>query len=428
MVTSRPPTLSALTSSRFVAAMGVVAYHWVSLFTNNLHQRPPFPWWQRALFQGSLGVDFFFLLSGFILAYTYAVPDSGLKGTRRAFWVARLARIYPVYLLGLALDVIPYLGRSHHALGLVASGISVPLLLHAWLPFVIDAKSWNPPSWSLSVEAVFYLAFPFIVMRMARLGRNQLAWIAAASFAAFGALPLPLIVLGTLRGHAIPWWLDYIIQYNPVMRLPEFVLGVALGLLFLRQSASQSQQSVRLRARVCDLGLVAIICAVLLLALAPMHLPSSYPAGVLFVPLFASAIYLLAQPVGIVARAMSWSWMTWLGEISYGTYILHWPLWSWTSTFATRTLHMAIDSPALLIMYLAMLIAVSGLSYEYIERPARKAIRARWEHARPSSGSTSIAGVAGLVQPGTWLDASRLAGVVTRLRAFLMSGVNSPER
>ena len=111
---------------------------------------------------GYVGVSFFFVLSGFILVYTYA----GRNIVLRDFWQTRFARIYPAYLFALLLTSpfwiigalkmhVPFFafGERHFAL----TSALVVLLLQSWVPGA--ALSWNSVSWSLSVEAFFYAGF-----------------------------------------------------------------------------------------------------------------------------------------------------------------------------------------------------------------------------------------------------------------------------
>src|SRR4051794_18365339 len=94
--TPRPP-LRALTGLRFVAALQVLLYHVYAPGSASA------PGWVRALAgSGYVGVGLFFVLSGFVLAYNYLEPMEAGEVSPREFWAARLARIYPVYLLGLA--------------------------------------------------------------------------------------------------------------------------------------------------------------------------------------------------------------------------------------------------------------------------------------------------------------------------------------
>src|SRR4051812_44149081 len=124
---------------------------------------------------GSTGVTCFFVLSGFILVYTYGGEHLRLGH----FWQARFARIYPAYLLVLLLTApffftdpanMPFYEWSKHHLA--AASILAVAMLQAWVPRA--ALTWNPVCWSLSVEAFFYLLFPFILLRSKALTRAQL--------------------------------------------------------------------------------------------------------------------------------------------------------------------------------------------------------------------------------------------------------------
>ena len=116
------------------------------------------------LSHGYLAVGLFFLLSGFILAYTY---DGNIDGhaNRVRFWEARFARIYPVYLLSL---VMAFAFAGELALGTRAAVVA---MVQAWNPFNPDmAGAWNYPAWTLSAEAFFYICFPFRRCRGFRAG------------------------------------------------------------------------------------------------------------------------------------------------------------------------------------------------------------------------------------------------------------------
>src|SRR5688572_1698523 len=166
---SRVP-LHPLTSLRFFAAIGVVFYHTYATFLPS----KPFPAFvDRSIALGFLGVSCFFVLSGFILAYNYLdPPGSGSSGTVRAgprsFLIARFARIYPLYLLGLLIHapfIVAYRFSNEAsaitALGklIVSFGVNAGLA-QGWLAQL--KGGWNPPGWSLSAEAFFYLVFPFV--------------------------------------------------------------------------------------------------------------------------------------------------------------------------------------------------------------------------------------------------------------------------
>jgi peptidoglycan/LPS O-acetylase OafA/YrhL len=96
---ARPAPLDALTGIRFLAALHVVLYHYAGEIFASTH------WAVRALIAaGPSAVGLFYVLSGAVLTYSCTVADGGLTSSRRAFWTARFARIYPTYLLALILD------------------------------------------------------------------------------------------------------------------------------------------------------------------------------------------------------------------------------------------------------------------------------------------------------------------------------------
>jgi peptidoglycan/LPS O-acetylase OafA/YrhL len=389
METARRSTLGALTGARFLAAFWVVLYHFVFSFQEA--PEPASQWAKIAggnpfllvLAQGHLAVDFFFLLSGFILAYTYAADDAKVRGGNRSFWVARIARIYPVYLLGLLLGFGPYLADGHSLFGIGSATAAHFLLIQAWFPSTLD---WNLASWSLSVEGFFYLLFPLLLPLLARLSRTALWRAMLATWAAFGLL-LTLLWLTEPR-YGVLWWWSSAVRYNPLVSLPEFIVGVALGLLFLRGDLSWGRMRAW-RDHHFDwaIGVVGTLFVALLLVTAVQ----GYNAGaidsmaVLALPFLTALILLLAFGRGKIAQALARPRMQWLGEISYGIYIIHGPIWLLLSGLVIATLHVHTSNLALLIAFLTLTVAVAGLSFTYLERPARRYIRARWAQPQPVS-------------------------------------------
>ncbi|NOK14937.1 acyltransferase family protein, partial [Corallococcus exercitus] len=188
MASAPRPSLPALTGLRFFAALHVVAFH--------VTPREGRPGWLGALLDnGPASVTLFFILSGFVLAQAYLGSASPGPVSRRAFWVARLARIYPVYLLGLVLEAPPFFlavlrqenGWTLPALQrLLGVGAAVTSLTQAWIPPA--ACAWNCPGWSLSAEAFFYLLFPVLAGPLVRLGAKGLGWAAVCLIASSALL------------------------------------------------------------------------------------------------------------------------------------------------------------------------------------------------------------------------------------------------
>jgi peptidoglycan/LPS O-acetylase OafA/YrhL len=163
--------LPALTSLRFIAALAVVVLHYRDLLG-------PLPGWlMHAIVGGQFGVTFFFVLSGFILTYRYRDWFAGGVAATdyRRFQRFRLARIYPVYVLGLLLDTPWHLLERAWAGQLAADGPTFAASwlvnlagLQAWVPAVPYAMFWNTPAWSVAAEFFFYATFPWVCCTLAR--------------------------------------------------------------------------------------------------------------------------------------------------------------------------------------------------------------------------------------------------------------------
>lgn len=206
------PRVDSLTGLRWWAAFAVFVFHMKNL--------APLPVVEVLQF-GNYGVAFFFVLSGFVLAWS-AAPRVGPL----TFYMRRFARIYPAYLVALLLAIPvfvtftfdPARPWAHETtIGVMVLGI---LLLQGWSRDPSILFSGNPVAWTLSVEAFFYAMFP-------------LAARAIFSFRARGALVIAsgtVLVLVALRAATIVAPDSWIAQAPwPLLRLPEFILGMSLA-------------------------------------------------------------------------------------------------------------------------------------------------------------------------------------------------------
>ncbi len=374
--------LKPLTGLRFVAAMLVVVFHY------GLRTGEHFP----SLFSvGFVGVSFFFLLSGFILVYNYVDPEAHLRGTRRNFWVARFARIYPVYLFALLVAAGPFLWVHHSLVSRAVTGITSLTLTQAWVPSPAGT-TWDGPGWSLSAEAFFYLLFPACAIYIARLNRRRLYLVLGIMWVASVALAIALGHLDPTRGdfdHSWSW--ERILNYDPLVRLPEFLMGVALGRLFADRVRHQGATTTRY-ASPAIWSLIALGSIVVTLSWAHV-LPTDLISTGLFAPLFALLIYALAFSKGPLAALLSTPAMVLLGEASYALYILHYPIWDWMNRVLSghRTIHMGTLS--VFTVYVVIVIGTSILSLRLIEQPARRAIRRAFAEGALATSAEPRAGI-----------------------------------
>jgi peptidoglycan/LPS O-acetylase OafA/YrhL len=361
-----PVHLRPLTGLRFLAALLVVLYH-VGLASRLL--MPPI------VGIGYVGVGFFFVLSGFILTYTYLDANGQLSRSRDAFWGARIARVYPVYLVAYIIAVLPFVWHHDPRAHAILTGLSTLTLTQAWLPWSADA--WNGPGWSLSCEAFFYLLFPVIAIPIARLSRRRLGLAVNLFWLAALAGPLLYIAWNPDGLHTWGWadsaWIR-VVRFAPLIRLPEFLMGVALGRMFV---IDYTDVSARGTARLSRMGLVPLIALVGICVVPCSGVPLPYILlhDGLLDPLFGLLIYGLAWNTGRVATCLAMPAMVALGEASYALYILHVPLRDWLGRLISAP---TAGDPRCLVYwsaYLCLCIAFALLTMRFVEQPARRAIR-----------------------------------------------------
>jgi peptidoglycan/LPS O-acetylase OafA/YrhL len=202
--------LPSLTSLRFFAALVVLMRHTVP----DIY---PLPGLLELSLIGPIGVGFFFVLSGFILTWTWKPLER-----RRYFYMRRVARIVPLHVLTTVVAAALLISAGTP---LWLSTLVSLFLLQAWLtePFRLGG---NSPSWSLSVEAFFYALFPFIVRPLSRLSIRRCASVILAA----GALMAIWTIWYAVASKAgVPFLSAFSGYTNPVYRLGEFVIGVALA-------------------------------------------------------------------------------------------------------------------------------------------------------------------------------------------------------
>jgi peptidoglycan/LPS O-acetylase OafA/YrhL len=353
--------LVELTALRFFAAFHVVLFHTFYLAGPAAAAGAP-RWLLNIIGQGDAAVTLFFILSGFILTYS----TDGVAPEKRRFWIARLSRIYPLYALAFLLDLprvaSVFLSGGPGASGLAkmsVAGLAHLGMLQSWHPRL--TPTWNPPGWSISTEVFFYVVFPFVVPFMARSFRS-LALLAAL-------LLVPAILHALLLGAGVdlstPATYVFLRSF-PLLRLPEFLLGMALGFFFLR-----SRESIVHR----NLPIGRIVAAAVLVSLGWICVPRSEWGAVLnqlvLVPCFCVLIFSLALGTGPLGHGPRTRSLVYLGAASYGLYITHIPLLSFFILLPLPASFLRLFS------YLGACVLISCGLYRWVERPAQKWIRSR---------------------------------------------------
>jgi len=338
--------LRSLTSARGIAAWLVVIYH----IRSGANWAPA--WLMEFAHKGYLAVDFFFLLSGFVIYLSaHKAMLSGGAGAVPAFLARRFARIYPLYGVMLGLTVA-------FALLLRATGREDGNYPWAELPLHIvmmqnwgftPALSWNHPAWSISAEFAAYLLFPLLILctPITRLRRPNLL---AAMIVLLAILHLALNAFGeqTLGGD-IP-------RFGLLRCLIEFSCGALLCAFWLRGPDRDG------RAMAIAFAGATMFWSQWLLGLGSETW--AFPAGA------ACLILALAHASTLRRNPLHWAPLHYLGEISYATYMAHFMLFIWFK-IAFVTDARAIP-PVTMAAFLALAFAASVLLYHLVERPGRR--------------------------------------------------------
>jgi peptidoglycan/LPS O-acetylase OafA/YrhL len=371
--------LDALTGLRFVAAALILVHHSRVL-------RIPVP--SYAL---DHGVSLFFVLSGFILAYVYPRLDDW--PSVRTFLMLRVARIWPAHAFTLGLAVVV-------AATVVPAPFDKPrflanlVMVHAWIPSSPWYFSYNAPSWSISTEFFFYLAFPLLIWQWHKTWWWK--WLASAG------LVVVLVVVGKQAGlsaysPADTVTLHGLLFISPLARLFEFGSGMAAYSCF-----------AWLRPRTPGLGMAAgsmvevtiiAITAYFIIDVPPLRYAGRYldrgaqewlvhSGSVVVLPIL---IIVLALGLGLISRLLSTRLAIFLGEISYSVYLTHLLVYN----SYVRYWLPAGTAPDYLgwTLCIATTLTMSFLIWKFIETPARGAVRNRIgrQAGRKASARTPVA-------------------------------------
>jgi peptidoglycan/LPS O-acetylase OafA/YrhL len=344
--------IAPLTATRFFAALYVVLFHTVNASGFVL------PLWSLPILGfGRASVTFFFVLSGYILALVYLgrpVLD------RKRFWIARFARVYPLFLVTLVLDLPQILMARAAIYGWHAS------LWKTSLNFLLDLfmlQGWsekngiNVPNWSLSDETFFYALFPFLGVLIWKLRTRTALIVGIALY--LGTIAMDLL----LHRHGVR---DMYAYSLPLQRATEFLIGIVACKLHVYVLSSEARRNLLHRISLP----LALACAALfvLCCFATLPLPITVVNGIFLVPLYVALIMALASNPPFLGRIFSAPALVILGEASFALYLLHAPLWH-----AFEILHLK-GGRIHYIAYLALAIGLSVCSFLYFEGPARKKI------------------------------------------------------
>jgi peptidoglycan/LPS O-acetylase OafA/YrhL len=320
-----------LTSLRAAGALCVFLYH--------LDIRGGSIGAARKVFQfGYVGVGFFFILSGFVLAWSFRLGESPTN-----FYVRRFARIYPSHFVTLAIAAL----APVTILAVTTQRVTTDaLLVQTWLPPFTSPYALNGVSWSLSCEFAFYLALPWVLPRLAHVGSRGRWLIAGSYWIAASTVAIVSSEVVRLRSIGGVW---------PPIRFGEFLLGVVAALEIKRGW----RMSGRVAALLMALGVVVF-------AAGPRESAPTVAAALIFLPMIVfGAQRDLDRPNGLLSHP----WLVYAGELSFAFYLVH----ELVMLNVTHVLHVhgARADPILIIASCAGALALHHL----VEQPCESFIR-----------------------------------------------------
>ncbi len=362
--------LPALTGLRFALALWVIMHHLTGKNMLLEHWAQTLPSAVQSILRGGyLAVQTFFLLSGFVLAQSYASTRWNRHSLMR-FAVARFARTYPAYLLSLGLIswfAFEFVLKPGRTLGQKAVVLGdYALLLQGWTGSL--SVGWNTPAWSLSCEFFFYLCFPllFLWLRGGRMGRTLLAL--------GGSLVTPILL-----AHAgVPT------NWKPIHHLSDFLAGIAAAGIY--NAIARSGYTPKWLGTAMYLSALAGGAAFIVY---PQVLDGTLMnLNTVLRPLNVALLIGLALGGGFVGRALASDAAGYLGKASYSMYILHIPLLWWFSRYTSYRFGTA--PPAWVgMLFIALVIAASIGAFEFVETRSNQWIR-DWAAARMQPSAPTV--------------------------------------
>jgi peptidoglycan/LPS O-acetylase OafA/YrhL len=322
---NRPKSLYALTSLRFFAAVIIVIHHSKGNFGLDSQ-------WLRDL-QTAQPISFFFVLSGFILAYAY--PSLGNIKDVRQFLIARIARIWPLHLATFFLVILLFPPSLRTPMGQDTPSLILAnlFMVHSWIPIWNYYFSYNVLSWTISNEFAFYLIFPWLSRSWYRTWHIKLL----SAFLMVVAVISCSNMLGLPSGKAMDTIgnVGYIglIYTSPLVHLFEFTLGMALAKVFQRmapfvrigKTSGTIIEAVSLIMAVGIMAMSATIGESIFLLFpwigeigASWMFSAGLPCG-----FYGLLILVMAMEKGLISRLLSWSVLRGLGEMSFSIFLLH---------------------------------------------------------------------------------------------------------
>lgn len=350
--------LKPLTSLRFVFAYMVFSGYLGGLFLsyNEEFLKESFASY-LSISDGYLGVSFFFILSGFILAYNYKEPFLKKTISFKKFILLRLFRLYPLHILTfLAAAYLSYYNQLDTLVFWIKS-FSNLFLVQSFIPLKEFYFSFNGVSWSISNELFFYVMFPLLLLLIAKVKKYSLL-----------LLLVPLIIIIVRASVDVNHW-DYYI--NPLFRIFDFFLGVILHDIY-----KEFKNKPFLKGYPTLLEIAAIVLFIAFYSFRDNVSQEFRWSLYYWIPMIF-IIFIFALQRGSISTLLSKSVFLWLGKISFSFYMIHQLVINvlWILNYKFR-----FFENGYLLIGTALLVSIigSGFIHSYFEEPLNRFLRKKY--------------------------------------------------
>lgn len=347
-----PSDIKPLTGLRFIAAFWLLLYFfWGRLGIGNRDEL-------ALIEKGGMGVDLFFILSGFILAHVYGPQVENKTFHWRSFLWARLARVYPLHIACFLMMVGLWLigkkmGAEIEAHAFDVTHIPAHLaLVQAW--GTVKADGWNFPSWSISAEWFAYLSFPITFAIAGLFRKAPLAGL---------ALAMGLFWILVAVAHQMGMVLVNMTWQGGIVRIvPSFLMGIALWMM---------GRQIVLTHKIAAAGVWVSVLWIFVSS------GVGFPAELIW-PGLAGAVFFLAETSKHENQAFcsSKAWV-YLGEISFAAYMVHLPIDIVYYKIVDRLIGTPTGALAIFIGFVAIGLTwvAAAIAHGLIEKPCRNFMR-----------------------------------------------------
>ena len=344
--------LNSLTSLRFFFAFVVFSSHLTFVKTN-------LAWYNylknNVFFEGYLGVGFFFILSGFVLALNYEkkVIDNP-NFDKKKFYIARIARIYPLHVLTFCV-MLPFViinvwqGYFHWDI----AGANL-FLLQSYIPVKDFYFSINNVSWSISTELFFYLMFPFYVIWLHKFPKLKYILL----------LIIPIIIFAEPYFRTNMKLEKAIFYINPIVRSFDFILGIITCQIYKKIKDTPINFSK---------GTLIEIAAITVLAIFfyfHNDVERAFRYGIYYWIPMVGIVLIFALQKGLFSRILQHKTLVYLGEISFAFYMIHMIVIKYGNQYLPK-----INDFQKIGIYFVIALILSALTFEYFEKPFAKWIK-----------------------------------------------------